>query len=456
MLAGRSVTALGSLAGALLLHPLMALPGFLVFLSYSAANRLTRSQLAWLLGACGVLAALILFCHPLGSRVFGRIDDDWREIHFRACYFIRPARWSMWDWMRIAWSNIVVAAAASGFARSSSTFLHTVLGVALLGLIGSVVAVHSHYLLLIQGSPYRALWLMEFLAIPLAFGWALDLWGRGTPARRYSALAVLLLATEQWNIDFFLALTLFAGCMLPFVYYRGLAADPRRRDWLGPSSLQGFVMTVILLSLHDLRVLVGLYRSEPRIDYDLHPVKILQEATTNMCKLPLLLVLLFLAGRFLAWMGQGLHLRIALLTLWAGYQLTLTWAAHSDWYGRRFTLSYPGRHFVTTSLQERASARRRPLTLYWPTVLQDIWFDAHANSYFNLFQMSGCAFNRGTALDGRRRAELVRLFEIDRFRRSPFPPPVVGTAGTMLLPGEGRHPASRCSGTPAALRGGGA
>jgi hypothetical protein len=134
-----------------------------------------------------------------------------------------------------------------------------------------------------------------------------------------------------------------------------------------------------------------------------------------------LLFLVLLAGRLTSRLGHTMRFRFALLTLWVGYPLALSCIADSDWYGRRFSRLYPGRQFVASYLKKRAADRQRPLTLYWHTDLRALWFDIHANSYFNLVQMSGCAFNRGTALEGRRRAMLVRPFELESIRRLPFP-----------------------------------
>ena len=46
--------------------------------------------------------------------------------------------------------------------------------------------------------------------------------------------------------------------------------------------------------------------------------------------------------------------------------------------------------------------------------MDDIWFGTGNNSFYNLVQMSGCAFNRGTAVEGYRRAALVLPFEFEK------------------------------------------
>jgi len=48
--------------------------------------------------------------------------------------------------------------------------------------------------------------------------------------------------------------------------------------------------------------------------------------------------------------------------------------------------------------------------------VEDVWFGTGNNSFYNVVQMSGCAFNRGTAVEGYRRAALALPFEVERLR----------------------------------------
>ena len=51
-----------------------------------------------------------------------------------------------------------------------------------------------------------------------------------------------------------------------------------------------------------------------------------------------------------------------------------------------------------------------------------MWFDLGVNSYFFWQQLAGNVFNREKAVEGRRRADLVKLFEMDRLRILPLSP----------------------------------
>ena len=240
MLAGRPVRSLVVLAAALLVHPLMAFVGFLVFALWWALTRLSRRQLVVAAVTVCALAAAVVGYEPLGRKVFGHMDDAWRDVIFEVCFFIRPQAWAVSDWLRLACAVPVVAALAWGAEPGRATFLRAVLAAAVAGMIGTLVAAHSHYLLLIQASPYRTLWLLEFLAPPLAFGAAVRLWRRDTGPARCAALALVLLITCNWHYDVVPGVFLFLACLPPAVVgLRGLRRAPASRAVPGRGAGRG-------------------------------------------------------------------------------------------------------------------------------------------------------------------------------------------------------------------------
>src|SRR5262249_33733034 len=74
--------------------------------------------------------------------------------------------------------------------------------------------------------------------------------------------------------------------------------------------------------------------------------------------------------------------------------------------------------FLRTYLAECGAVDGRPATVYWPTGHVDLlWYDLRVNSYYAWYQLAGNVFQRETAVEGRRRAVLVRPFEADLGRR---------------------------------------
>jgi hypothetical protein len=439
LLARRPVLALCLLVGSFLLHPIMALGGLMTWALYLLSCRLSWRALVGL----GILAvgagAIAVASQPLGNRLFGAFDLEWRDIVFKTCFFIRPSLWTLADWLRIGWGVTVCVAAAVGFARHSGRLLWAVLASAVIGFMGTAVAVHCHYLLLIQASPYRAMWLLEFLAIPLGVAWALDLRRGETIRARTAGLALLPLATLEWTLPIFGWLLVFA---LPFVlsalYWRGLRRVPFRADWLHAAAGGGLLIGFIVACLYSvfLLLVLCLVKPDPSLNLDLHPLLIAESAPRIMLKLVPLALICGLAALGWRHLGGRVGLALAAVVVALGYQAAICALLHSSRYGQTFSSDYRRMEFVAAHLPERHDDGR-PTTIYWPTDVRQIWFDLKANSYFNWVQMSGDVFDRRTAIEGQRRARLVRHFEVAAVSKEPSTPSFWRTAMSNFYEADG-------------------
>jgi hypothetical protein len=418
MLTGRSMAAILLLLGSFLLHPLMAVGGILPAGLWWLAGRCTWRQCVWLALAAVALATLVIGVEPMGNRLFGHMDDVWRTINSKICFYIRPARWWWSDWIRIALGcGFTIWAAAQCPERRLATFWAAVLGSALIGLIGSLIAVNSHYLLLIQASPYRTLWLLELLAIPAGYRLAAHLWHCGSQRSRSASLGVVLLLTLKWDSDLLASASMILLALLGFaVLCRGLAKLALHSDWLWRSTRNAFLGISGTMVFYNGFRLASQLRAQPIPGFEIHPALMAMYASYWLPTLPLLMIIIFFYCIVSKIAGQCFRFRLLLLAFCAGYQALLVCAPNSDWYGRHFEV--PNRHvrFVDSRLSSRVAGRNRPLTIYWPTPVQDVWFGTESNSFYNVVQMSGCSFNRGTAVEGYRRAALVLPFEFERLR----------------------------------------
>jgi hypothetical protein len=418
MLAGRIVVVGLLLLGSLVLHPLMAVGGILTSGLWWLARRCTARQLVWLAVAAVALTTLVTGLEPLGDRLFGHMDDVWHTITLQICFYIRPVRWWWSDWIRIALGcGFVVWTAAQCRDRRLATFWAAVLGSALIGLIGSLIAVNSHYLLLIQTSPYRTLWLLELLAIPAGYGLAAHLWQCGSQQSRSTSLVIVLLLTLNWAGDLGASASMILLSLLVFaVVSRGFAKLARHSDWFWRSTQNAFLASSGFMLLFNLIHLAMLFGTEPPIGLEHHPVLIAMHLSGILYMLPI--IILFTCGFLVLYhvAGQCMHLRFLLLACCAGYQALLVCAPNSDWYGRHFDVQHRHVQFVGSKLSNRVSGRSKPLTIYWPTSVNDIWFGTGNNGFYSIMQMTGCAFNRGTAVEGYRRAALALPFEFERLR----------------------------------------
>jgi hypothetical protein len=419
MLAGRVWAALVLLAAALVMHPLMAPAGVLTALAWWLFMRRNRMWLL-VLGGLLLVAGVCLGYQPLGERLLGHIDEEWRGIYLNVCFYIDPGQWSAGDWARILLGILVTVVAAVGYARSHAAFLLAVLAAGLAGLAGTFVTLHTSYLLLYQVSPYRTLWLLELLAIPLAVWGLVVLWRRHT-ASLLALPGLALLAAYDWS-----QLGSLEPCLIlitlpaSIIVCRGLGRTPRPEDWVRRSAAASLTVSVLLLAAYNLFVFVLLFSYRPTFHLDTHPVQILRAAPALLYRLPELLAAVALAAWLLSRLGPGRRFQLACVGLWLGYQAAIAAVPEAAWYRRHFTAGQPPRDFVADFVHERARDLGRTPTVYWPTDLRDIWLLADARSFFSSVQLSGCGFNRGTALEGKRRALLVGPFEAASLRR--FPP----------------------------------
>jgi hypothetical protein len=190
---------------------------------------------------------------------------------------------------------------------------------------------------------------------------------------------------------------------------------------LTASAVGSLVSAMGLLCAYDLVDVALLLTGGASFYRDVHPIEGLIRAGWSLFKLPLLVLVLALAAGLRS-TGSLRWQAAALLVCWMGYQGLLTWA--NDWppYTNRFSAGTTHTRFVSEYLQREAVRRSSPLTVYWTADLRDVWFRAGVNSYYNWRQLSGCAFNRGTAVEGKRRSQVVRAFEMEYLGRSGHSP----------------------------------
>ena len=230
------------------------------------------------------------------------MDEEWRGLALQMCYHVDPASWERTDWGRIAWAFGVTLLTAWHSTPNRAAMLSAVLAVAFAGLLGSVVAPYTHYRLLIQVSPYRAMWVLELLAVPLSIHWAVVCWRQGSGLMRSLSLAVLLfLPADPYYVP--LALVLVGvGLFLPLaIGYRGLRAENREPDWLWTCTVRAFAGTIALGLAYDVMVPIYYLTVASFTDQrpDLHPTSVMISVVRLWYRLPLLPAAVWVGRRML-------------------------------------------------------------------------------------------------------------------------------------------------------------
>ncbi len=413
---GRFTAALALLVPALLAHPLMALPGCLIWAGCLAVQRCHRQLLIASVASAAVLGTALLAYEPLGVRVFGAMDEDWRAMVRDASAYNFPALWTGADWLNVAVSLAVPALAAGSIARRdvrSRRFMLVALAVGAVGLAGTVLGAVLPYALLFQGQPYRALWVLKALQIPLGFvlirRWA----GAESVCHRLTALGLLF----YFGLGTFLpAEVALPVIILPILLLRAWAigedCSSRPAMWrLGATAIvaAAFAWTAFIWA-----VLIA-FRGEfigrlEALDYA-------QRFVGNVGPYCWLIVIGWGLHRVLSRGMRPWVFTAVAVALCVAYQGIFYVVPNVGPYRAACT-----RDGADVAFAQDFLARQRGPAGALPTVysvwgrIDYVWVDLHAKSYFDWAQVVGVIFERRTAEEGRRRAALVRRFEMDRLR----------------------------------------
>lgn len=197
LLDGRRLVCSALLLLAVAFHPIMAAPGLgVLFLVLAQHDRRW-----WRLAPVGPLALLATAALHLGpaKALFSTYDPDWLTVMHRRNVFL-----FLTDWQPAAWCGAAVPVATlASAALVARGRLRVVIAAALLvaGASLAVSFVCGDLLgsrLVLQLQLWRALWIVQILAVLLAPLVAVELWGMG---RRDARLAMVLLGVSWLELD---------------------------------------------------------------------------------------------------------------------------------------------------------------------------------------------------------------------------------------------------------------
>ncbi len=180
-------------------------------------------------------------------------------------------------------------------------------------------------------------------------------------------------------------------------------------------------LTAGLLLARNAWTVIGVLRLPPDFDIDAYPLRAMLALGEFLFKLPLLLVVLALVGWLGRYIRSGWRLSAGLAAAWLAYLGTIAALDASSSYTAARSGRFAHVKQVTDFLHDHTVGKDRPSCVYWFTDLRDVWYVGEMNCYLNAVQLSGCGFNRGTALEGRRRARRTRPFEGPALHRQPLP-----------------------------------
>jgi hypothetical protein len=411
-LRGRHGIALGLAVGGCLFHALMAIGGVLTVVALWAWRRLPRRIVFGLAVGLSAAAVVVLAVPPLGFAVFGRMDADWLSRVRIASAYNFPLEWEPNDWIQLAISLLTVTSAACLLRRKNPRVarLLTVLALAGAGgFVSTLAASEAGYKLLFQAQPYRVLWVLQLLQGPLLLWMAARLWRSGGEPSRVGAVG--LAAVGLLGLDLFLYILPFTAFLLTAIWVRGLSARAKRADWLSHSLAGG--LTIGALAWEALHLFGFAFYWDRLLSY----VDGL-DAVRGIVSSPSPLGWLLIAAATLA----ALHRRFRFGPRFAAAAVVVGFGVQAGYFGCSNTEFYQDHYqryaadvrFVEKYLDAHRDAAHAP-SVYWSTGRPDaIWLRLHARSFFTSLQVQGILFSRDTAMEGQRRALVVRRFEMEQ------------------------------------------
>lgn len=388
---GRRWLGVAALAGALLVHPIMALPAALV-VGLLVFQRILGTWRRIFLAAALAVAVGLATLHFGGW--IRRVDDQWYSILVALNPYLLPDRWQSADWGRQLFPMLLLAMVARHadprWARVWSAFA----ACAALGLVLMVIAWGLRWELGMQAQFWRFGWLACWAA-PLA---ALQLAASGGVGKSQqivlcATIPALALTSQGW---WPLAWQLPLICML-FMAASLYGSDRRGRG----DSLAAFVMAgllgIVALGGGMMAVLAaGFATGSAGHEYALSLGAV---AATNLGWIALPCVVLIGSRISSGWKpGAGGTLVAA---VFAGIALV-----GLDARGTREVMLD---RMIDEGLPEWTAAIPSASSVLWPEHMARVWLGLGRQSYVSREQLVGIVFSRRVAVEGVRRMNNVRF-----------------------------------------------
>ncbi len=380
--------AFGMLGGTLLLHPLMGLPVVAYFFVCDWARHRTPMLI---IGFCGLLATFTLawFGFPLFNLLTHQIDPQWFELLQTRCIDIFLENWAPED------AGYLLQPLAIGWlARQHLPRRLKGLATGLLWLPPSLAAVSwlgssvLHSVLLTQLQLWRVFWLSTYIALPLFCRLWLTGWGRSRVGQQ-TLLVMLCAILVQGASGSILAWLAVIGAQLSKKLNDGQIDFPvascKRLYWLTCALLCTFTVVVVVANL-DLAYQEKAWDSLPGF------LGVISSPLGALAGL----WLLHQHNRSVLW-----QIPVYVLLLGSLVYATLAWTPGAR-IAKENSPGFSGQTLI--ELQQRIPEKA---VIYWPANLKSSWFWLQRAFYASSTQSAGWVFSRATAIEGKRRLDLL-------------------------------------------------
>jgi len=392
LLSRRRALAVVCLLLTLMLHPVMAVAGMVLFLCLQIGIPRPRPALAAAAGV-GLLALLPVLIVPYGS--FAPFDTEWLKLSDSAASYLFMSEWHAEDWARLV---VPVALLAAGAATNTDPTvrrlsLAAILAAACSMAVGWVFVDLLHSVIFTQLQPWRWFWLVQCLAVLLTPAIVRDCWQSG-PAGRGG----LVLLGATWVLSRTLADTYAASACVALACLGASAVIWLRTVQVRPLATASWLLFVsaILMSFAFKLQYIPVNPGSPGHWLRLDPAEVH------------------------TWGGDGIAYAAVLVLVWSfikeqagalgpiaacaaavaicGIVVPATW---QSWSAKR----YPDQQFAAfSSWREVIPAHAE---VVWPRTPMGTWYLLERPSYYSAHQVAGDIFSRAKAIEIHRRAAHV-------------------------------------------------
>ena len=392
-LSNRHLICAALLGAAAVVHPLMAAPAAIIAVSL-AAGRLFGNKFTMLVPLAAALCALAGARLLLGDSAY--IDGDWLDaVRSRSAHLFLD-RWLLSDWLATGTALATLTLASLAGTPAARPVALAALWTAIAGLF--LTAVTTWWLpltLLLQGQPWRWVWIAVFLSIVLLPSTIAALWNAGQSGR-----VVALVFSSGWALAMAArGDTLMAGCGAGLLAIALVTFAVRDRLTLDARVLRAVAWAFASFACIWISSLVW---TEARLDLDLGRDPVWLQAIAGALKIPPVGAMLFIVALLALqlrrrWPWVPAVVAVTGLTILAA-AVPGAWTA---WSTNRFSQAE-----VSGYSSWRAHIGESQEVL-WPEGLAWTWFSVGRRSYLSISQLAGVVFSEEMTEEARRRAEAL-------------------------------------------------
>ena len=411
LLKERYVSSLAVILVSMVVHPVISFCGFLVWSYFVLTRFLSTRQFVAVVISATVVVLAVLGYYPLGSQLFGEMDPAWKKPVHAANYYAIPTQWKLMDWFRIVVAFLIVLTSRQILATTKPLrrLMDGILVVGVLAVVGGLVAPFLPYALIFQGQPYRALWLLQFVQVPFIFSLVrFGMLKRREYRMHAGCLLGLFIVSTMTSLHI---ISLLSLAIILRVRQSQTKASSSDSNW-SLLWVSAFLFTCIF------PLLIPLIACWKDFCQKATPLSII-------CIIPFIIgpaFTMLVSGKLLLGLFHRFgRARFQVMTLlgFLAFQSFCAIIVHVPLWGGTFASSKKDMDMLEAFVNERFDNPNELPTVYWSqSRLDSVWVNLKAKSYFACQQVAGNMFNRGTAIEGQRRADLVRNFELTAFREN--------------------------------------